>query len=297
MEQCLFSPTEFNNELSKINNTNGRINIVMGQCFSGGFVNTINRTNVSISTAAAADEYSYGMIDREYDEFLYYWMSAMNGSTIDDGYPVSADKDSLIGVSFYEAFQYAKEKDNMPEHPQYRSIPVSTGIICTLRDDQIPKPYIVGADKVSSLHGASYSIQNLPDGANVTWCPGTGLVGPASSVPAYFKYNGRKIYEYSYLSAVVSTNNTSYQLPKIIIDCWGCGNYEASDILTGGDGVYQISLPAGAYGFTWGCDSNWEPLYQGRFYVDFETRGRAPSMIWCDYTTPLGDAARAYRYE
>lgn len=291
------SPAEFNNELQKLHNSGGRINIMMGQCFSGGFIDSINQTNISITTSVSADEAAKARTDLQYSEYLYYWLSAMNGSKIDDGTPVEADTDDLVGVSFYEAYQSAKKADQKGDHPLYKSIPSSTGVICTLGYDQFVRPIIIGADKISSQHGASYSIQNLPDGANVTCLPGPGLVGPTSSIPANFRYGGRKIFEPSYISASISIGWITFQLHKIPVDCWGCGNYEASDYLTGGEGVYQISLPAGAYGFTWGCDSNWEPLYQGRFYVDFETKGDAPSMIWCDYTTPLGDAARAYRYE
>lgn len=293
----ILSPQEFDAELNKIHNDNGRINIVMGQCFSGGFVNSITRMNVSITTASSANEYSYGMLDRNYDNFVYNWMSAMKGNKIDDGQAVNADMDSSLGISFFEAFQYAKDRNYPEEHSQYRSVPDSTGIICTLGHDQIARPVIVGPYNVSSRHSTTFSIQNMPIGGTANWNFGPGLSGSTTSVPTNVRYSGQKIIDYSSLSAYVTVDDWMFLLPGVYLNCWGAGSYEASSCLNGSSGVYQISLPSGAYGFTWGCDSNWQPLYQGHSYVDFETKGDEPSMVWCDFYTPFGDRCHAYIYE
>ena len=289
------TPSEFNTELDKIHNGNGRINIVMGQCYSGGFVGSITRSNVSIATAAAANELSYARSNAEYDEFLYHWMSAMNGYKIDSEDPINADIDNFSGISFYEAFQYADLADVQYETPQYLSVPDNVGKICTLGDDQITMPSIIGSDDVSSQHGGSFSIQDMPTGASVTWSLGPSLFGSSSSNTLSVLYNGNNLFATSSVSASVSTTYVSFQLIKYI-RCWGCGPHEASEWLNGGCGVYQLNLPGG-YGFTWGCDSpDWEPLYQGYKYVDFDTSGQDPTSIWCNYYTPLGDSACAFIY-
>ena len=54
------------------------MNVVLGQCYSGGFIKTLEKTNRVITTACAADELSYGSADGEHDEFLYHWTTAIN---------------------------------------------------------------------------------------------------------------------------------------------------------------------------------------------------------------------------
>ena len=88
------------------------INIVMGQCYSGGFIEYFtSSTNVCISTACRKDETSYSMPNGVYDEYLYYWTSSHYNSTADsngDGY-----------LTAEESHSYAKKLDTRPEHPQH----------------------------------------------------------------------------------------------------------------------------------------------------------------------------------
>ena len=162
------------------------------------------------------------------------------------------------------------------ETPQYLSIPDNTGKICTLGDDQITMPSIIGSDDVSSQHGGSFSIQDMPTGASVTWSLGPSLFGSSSSNTLSVLYNGNNLFATSSVSASVSTTYVSFQLIKYI-RCWGCGPHEASEWLNGDCG-------------------DWEPLYQGYKYVDFDTSGQVPTSIWCNYYTPLGDSACAFIY-
>lgn len=70
-------PNELNSYLEPIDA--GFISIVMGQCYSGGFIEPLKKTNRIIATACAEKERSYGSTTIPFDEFLYHWTSAVNG--------------------------------------------------------------------------------------------------------------------------------------------------------------------------------------------------------------------------
>ncbi|MCL2167828.1 MAG: C13 family peptidase, partial [Lentimicrobiaceae bacterium] len=110
---------QFAEEVDKINLAHS-INIVMGQCFSGAFIPALKGNNRIISTACKADESSWSMLpDNLYDEFLYHWMSAINGVTLLDGTIANADYNSNGFVTMDEAFQFAFNADTQDETPQY----------------------------------------------------------------------------------------------------------------------------------------------------------------------------------
>lgn len=101
------------------------------QCFSGGMIDDLEADGRVIATAARYDEYSYAMGNLLYDEFVYYWISAV-GWEDPYGNPVDADTSGDGIVSMYEAFVYAEEHDQAPEHPQYNSTPPELGEILNL---------------------------------------------------------------------------------------------------------------------------------------------------------------------
>ena len=117
---------EFNSELAKIPTTDP-IYITMEQCYSGGFVDDVipsvplpsGQVRV-IATAANAYESSYG------DTFSKLWISAVRGFNV-SGAPVDADTDNNGVVTLQEAFTYAKDNDDQPEHPQYLATPSGIG--------------------------------------------------------------------------------------------------------------------------------------------------------------------------
>ena len=102
------------------------VNAVLGQCFSGGFVEELTNVGCVVATASESDKSSYGCYDIPYDEFVYHWTSAINGK---DAYGklVASDVDNNNRVTMDEAFRYAKLKDRAPEHPLYKSNPISVG--------------------------------------------------------------------------------------------------------------------------------------------------------------------------
>lgn len=57
----------------------GFVSIVMGQCYSGGFIDALKDTNRIIATASSATEMSFRSTTVPFNEFLYHWTSALNG--------------------------------------------------------------------------------------------------------------------------------------------------------------------------------------------------------------------------
>lgn len=88
----------------------GYISIVMGQCYSGGFVEPLRADNRLVMAACSADDLSYGCEDLPFDEFVYHWTSAVNGVTA-FGDKISADGNADDNVSLGEAYTYARQKD------------------------------------------------------------------------------------------------------------------------------------------------------------------------------------------
>ncbi|MBQ8487052.1 MAG: hypothetical protein IJ533_05335 [Prevotella sp.] len=100
--------------------------VVMGQCYSGGFLSRLSGNGRVVMTACRADEQSWTCPDRPYDEFVYHWTCAINGADA-DGQPVHADGDGDGRVTMAEAFSYAQRHDRCQETPQYCSWPEQLG--------------------------------------------------------------------------------------------------------------------------------------------------------------------------
>ena len=114
-DKTYITATEFGQQVDKID-SNCTINIVMGQCFAGGFASALNKKNRVLSFAAQHDELSYPLPNLQYDAFVYAITCALNGYDM-SGNPISADIDGDNRITMYEAFEYAKQNDNMSEHP------------------------------------------------------------------------------------------------------------------------------------------------------------------------------------
>lgn len=126
------------------------VNVILGQCYSGGFIDDLEMVGCVVVSACGADESSYARPAEDdetrfdYDEFVYQWTSAINGMN-PYGYIVLADADNNGKVSMLEAFNYAKTYDSysngsnqiLTETPQYVSSPISIGE--DLAFNQLPK--------------------------------------------------------------------------------------------------------------------------------------------------------------
>ena len=102
------------------------VNVVLGQCFSGGFIDNLTKTGCVVAAASKGSESSWACSKIPYDEFVYRWTCAVNGAD-HLGQAIKADTDNNGRVTMDEAFLYAKRHDIKDEHPQYVSTPRSVG--------------------------------------------------------------------------------------------------------------------------------------------------------------------------
>ena len=102
------------------------VNVLMGQCYSGGFIDNLMRHGLVMATACRGDEQSWQSPDRPHDEFVYHWTCAVNGADA-DGNRIIADADGDGQVSMAEAFEYARSHDRAKETPQFASWPEQLG--------------------------------------------------------------------------------------------------------------------------------------------------------------------------
>ena len=109
--------------LNKVN-----VNVVLGQSFSGGFIDDLTTAGCVVATACKGNEVSHACIGIPYDEFVYNWTCAINGADHNGKQLAqSADTDNNHRITMEEAFTYAEQHRRFLEHPQYVSTPLSIG--------------------------------------------------------------------------------------------------------------------------------------------------------------------------
>ncbi|MCK5131776.1 MAG: T9SS type A sorting domain-containing protein [Candidatus Sabulitectum sp.] len=141
------------------------IHAVMEQCFSGGFLEEVVNAGATqprtFASAANASESSYaGATYPEYDEYVYYWIGAVHGSTppttsVPGGaLPGNPDINGDGCISMYEAAFKAEEWDTCAqsgqEHPMWDDTPDDCG------DD-----YFLGGLIVTSLESSSAFVPSM----------------------------------------------------------------------------------------------------------------------------------------
>lgn len=102
------------------------VNVVLGQCFAGGFIDDLEKIGCVVTAASKGNESSYSCENLPYDEFVYHWTCAINGATHDNK-SVDANLDGDKYITMEEAFNYANIKDTQTETPQFASKPASIG--------------------------------------------------------------------------------------------------------------------------------------------------------------------------
>lgn len=151
---------EFANQINKLS-SNVLINIVMGQCNSGGFIDDLSGINRVITTACTVTESSWACTNGLYDEFIYHWTAAVNGSNTEN-LIINSDENNDNFVSMQEAYVYAVQRDTKSETPQISTSPLKHYLSldgCFLQ--------LFGTDQFCDT--AVYSLENVPTGATITW--------------------------------------------------------------------------------------------------------------------------------
>lgn len=114
------------NWLTPFTNKYINVNVVLGQCFSGGFIDNLTKEGCVVATASKGNESSWACNDIPYDEFVYHWTTAINEAN-SYGVSASSDLDNNGKITMEEAFLYAQNNDKRNENPQYVSTPNSVG--------------------------------------------------------------------------------------------------------------------------------------------------------------------------
>ncbi len=128
------------------------------QCFSGGMIDDLEAEGRVLSSAASYNEYSWAMGPNYiYDEYVYYWTSAV-GWADPYGNPVDADTNDDGIVSMHEAFIYAEAHDTADETPQYSSTPADLGEMLNLMGNLegvylAVENYVIDDDPLGASHG------------------------------------------------------------------------------------------------------------------------------------------------
>ena len=109
------------------------VNVAIGSCYSGGFVDALCMDNCVVASASKVNQIARYHDSYEYSEFLLNWTSALNGSSPFIG-TVNSDLNNDGIITMEEAFDYAKtndsfinEKEGLCETPQYASYPKGLG--------------------------------------------------------------------------------------------------------------------------------------------------------------------------
>jgi hypothetical protein len=248
---------ELSVEVNKINTQ--RINIVMEQCYSGGFLDDLQNNNRVIATASRFDEPSYATTDLLYDEFVYHWTAAIAGE-LPNGTIVDADANNDNFVSMLEAFNYAKNHDTKNEHPQYSSIPTTAGQYLTLLGII---PTITGTSTVCSSN-STFRIQNRPPNSTISWSCSSNL--------AYVSGQGTNNYTVrangngaGSITATIIGNPENFVIQKSLWigkPSFGTASVKGPSELTPGLGAVYSILPAqNATNYNWqiptGCYYNY----------------------------------------
>ena len=293
------SQGEFKNEVNKIT-TGAHVHIVMGQCFSGGFVSEFaTRPNTTISTACDADELSCAREDLDYDEFVYHWTAAVCGE-YPNGTSADADYDNDGEVSMYEAFYYANENDNYPETPQYGSNSTYFGYHHGLVGKLFDLPTFTGPTYVGIPNYGTYQIINLPPSATVQWQYSNELrkvSSTAASISLAAKEENIILTNLNVDATVnVSVLGLSFPFSMSNISYWKSGIIFNDNLITGtltsnGGHVSLIENYDGAYGYNWYADNGMVAELQGYYFTNFVNMQRADineTYVSVDFYNPLG---------
>lgn len=295
------SPTELLCEILKLG-TGVSLDIVMGQCYSGGFIPTLVGESTTIVTSAGASETSAGspfVGTDEYDYFLEHWMKAIRNinpaisgtNSNGDGY-----------LSSLEIFKYAKDRT------LNESLVTGTPLINSNGPDVFSwghdlegnnfVPIITGPDYVSVNNNSLYTLSGLPTSYSRTWSNSSDLYRVSSNTNTItVRGNITSSSQFVSLGANVTARfsdlGENIDITKKIISVWKPGQYLYGGHISGGNGVYSIGGYGwdGTYGFNWESGNDaWQITGQNDNIV-YVSEGYTPDPVplMVSFFDPLGE--------
>lgn len=181
------------------------LNVVLGQCCSGGFIEDLAMTGSVVAAACTGTQNTFGNGIHSY--FLYNWTKAISEKN-DDGDELF-DKGPDYTVNMLDAFNYAKNvidsSEGSESSPQYQSIPPSLGEQLGFHNIPVIKdPYIkdntedVGAEPNTSTSifwdSPSIWVRNEDDGIETHENPYFGVLHKKCYV--YIRVHNRGLMKY-----------------------------------------------------------------------------------------------------
>lgn len=288
------SASEFTQEVKKIN-SDSRKHVVLGQCYSGGFIFPLSScSNITVATASMKDELSWSSGDNLYDEFLYHWISAAAGRT-PGGTVVDADRNYYAGVSAEEIFRYAQGSEGMEENPQYMSSPDPMGEKYGLSGEEFGYPVFIGGPKhlTSNPNGYLFELSVLPSTYTTNWSSNNKVIlRPVTSYSAKAFKNTEDAMAEDQVRVELTTPFKTYSF-KSDVYLWESGINFTDHLIEG-------SLSYGTFFLPFGCPdvSSYQWMIDGVEYVenasahfiDFYVTGEIPEeyAVSVSFENPLG---------
>ena len=285
------SSSSFASQVNKITSYAHK-HIVLGQCYSGGFIPVLSGSNRTITAACSASQPSYATSNFQYDEFVYHWTNAVRGTT-PIGTTVNADLDGFAGISAYEAFTYAQTNDAQYETPQFYASYDAFGKQYGLDGQHFSSPTISGPSETQNHSSVAITVANLLSGASTQWSYDSGFYSPSTSGNTlYLQTAIIAPFAYKTIYASISNSYVSFDKSHTVL-IWNSGHFQDNGYINGQGTSFALSCPDGAYGFIWGCqNSEWEPEIQGHPFVDFQTNSADPAPlgnIWVAFRNPYNE--------
>lgn len=260
------------NELKKwLNRLNPlvKVDIVMGQSYSGAFISTIAATNRTITTSCSANETAHRNT-YSYSYFLDKWTNAI--SVYADVSTTDYFNDAY--ATPYELYGSANSwiTAHYSEQPQYSSTPSDFGEKHSLCGDVIP--YLTGSSILSQNSYSSFTVTNCPVPCLMSWDVGTDVSlvsysdstaivkGNISSFSRFYSSNTR-------VTAKIIVDGYMHHITKVIDAVWKPGQYMNYNLIQGQSGLYWVgNTNSGAYGYYWeSSDPAWQITSQYNNYV------------------------------
>lgn len=296
------SPSELLCEILKLG-TGVSLDIVMGQCYSGGFTSMIRGDKNTIITAAGATETSTGCPffgNAVYDYFLYYWtMAIKNINPNTSGFFSNGDG----FLSSFEIFKYTKfytmdDPNVLNEIPQINyNGPDAFSWGHDLEGNNFV-PIISGPDYVSVNNSSLYTLSGLPTSYSRTWLNSSDLFRVSSNTNTItVRGNITSSSQFVSLGANVTARfsdlGENIDVTKKIISVWKPGQYLYGGHISGGNGVYSIGGYGwdGTYGFNWESGNDaWQITGQNDNIV-YVSEGYTPDPVplMVSFFNPLGE--------
>lgn len=261
-------PNELNKWLNKLNPL-VKVDIVMGQSYSGAFISTIATTNRTITTSCSAYETAHRNT-YIYTDFLSKWTNAISFYADVN----TTDKFNDAYATPLELYNSANNwiLSQYSEHPQYSSTPNDFGERHSLCGDVIP--YLTGSSVLSQNYNSSFTVTNCPVPCLISWDVGNdvSLVSYSDST-AFVKGNitssSRFYSSNTRVTAEIIVDGYMHHITKTIDAVWKPGQYMNYNLIQGQSGLYWVgNTNSGAYGYYWeSSDPAWQITGQYNNYV------------------------------